>query len=110
MRRFLVALFLFVGCSNPFDFTIDVVYKVVGSAGEVSVTYENEDGGVSQISSVPTPWEYKFEGEEGQFVYISAQNQNASGTVTVIIERDGKSWKSSSSSGAYVIATASGSL
>ena len=46
----------------------------------------------------------------GTFVYVSAQNNQASGTVVVTIYRDGEVFKTSTSMGAYVIATASGSL
>jgi hypothetical protein len=55
-------------------------------------------------------WNYEFAGDEGQFLYISAQNNNSSGTVKVRIDVDGKTFKSGSSTGAYVIATATGSL
>ena len=102
-------VFLCFGC-ELFDTSIDVEYKVTGTASEVDVTYENEDGGTSQQSNVSVPWSYSFTGDPGDFVYISAQNQGESGSVTVTIYTDGDKFKSSTSSGAYVIATASGSL
>jgi len=97
-------IMLFIGCS------IECEYKVTGSANTVDVTYSNESEGTSQESNVSIPWTYSFEGEEGQFVYISAQNQGETGSVTVTIYRNGKKIETSTSNGAYVIATASGSL
>lgn len=97
-------------CDNPLDSSIKVKYKVTGTADTVDVTYENADGGTSQESDVDVPWSYSFTGEPGDFVYISAQNQGQTGTVTVTIYTDGDVFKTSTSEGAYVIATASGSL
>ena len=87
-----------------------VEYEVTGSASKVDVTYENEDGGTSQESDVSVPWSYSFKGYSGDFVYISAQNQGETGSVTVTIYKNGSVFKTSTSSGAYVIATASGTL
>lgn len=42
------------------------------------------------------------------FLYISAQNNTNSGYVTVVIIVNNEVWKNSTSSGSYVIATASG--
>ena len=95
---------LYIGCS------IECEYKVTGSANRVDVTYSNKSGGTSQESNVSTPWTHSFKGENEQFVYISAQNQGESGNVTVSIYRNGKKIETSTSNGAYVIATASGSL
>lgn len=107
-----IVLFVFAlaSCDNPLDSSINVKYKVTGTADTVDVTYENSDGGTSQESDVSVPWSYSFTGEPGDFVYISAQNQGQTGTVTVTIYTDGDVFKTSTSEGAYVIATASGSL
>ncbi len=88
----------------------DVKYEVTGSAQSVDITYQNEDGGTSQVSDASVPWSYTFTGETLNFVYVSAQNNGETGTVTVTIYKDGEQFKSSTSSGAYVIASASGSL
>lgn len=74
------------------------------------LTYENKSGGTEQIDDASYNWSYSFTGEVGQFVYISAQNNNNSGIVTVNISVDGEIYKTSTSTGAYVIATASGSI
>ena len=86
-----------------------VKYEVTGTTPEVSTTIENESGGTSQFSNVSTPWIYEFQRGSGYFVYLSAQNQRSSGSVIVSIYFNGNLYKTSTSSGAYVIATASGS-
>lgn len=87
-----------------------MTYKVDGTATDVAITYANSAEGTSQITT-KSPWTYSFERPKaGQFLYVSAQNQNATGTVHVSITRNGTLFKESTSSGAYVIATASGSF
>jgi hypothetical protein len=109
----LILLLALMGCKDNEPAgpeTYQVKYSVTGSATKVDITYENEDGGTSQVAGASVPWSYSFTGEKGDFVYISAQNQDSTGTVTVTIYRDGDTFKTSTSSGAYVIATASGTL
>lgn len=108
-RLLLLSALLFSACSL-FDTTIDVEYRVTGSAETVDITISNEGGGTSQFSDQPVPWSYEFEGEEDDFVYVSAQNNGETGSVAVTIYTDGDRFKTSTSSGAYVIASASGSL
>jgi hypothetical protein len=75
---------------------------------------ENAGGNTEQLSDVPLPWFTSFTVEVEKygyfFVYVSAQNQGSSGTVTATIYRDGSVFETATSSGAYVIATASGSI
>ena len=85
-----------------------VIYKITGTAEEVDVTLSNDTGGTEQYTSVSLPKKYTYTSFDDSFTYISAQNQGASGTVTVSIYVNGELFKTSSSSGAYVIATASG--
>lgn len=89
--------------------TRQVTYQVTGSARRVAVTYENDQGGTEQRdTAVPFSWTGTF--APGDFAYISAQNQGAGGSVTCHILVDGIEWKTSTSRGAYVIATCSGSV
>lgn len=97
-------------CPGPSTTSYSVEYQVTGSASTVFVTYENENGGTSQIASAIVPWSHTFTANSGDFVYISAQNNGDSGSVTVTILEDGNVFKTSTSSGAYVIADASGML
>jgi hypothetical protein len=86
----------------------DVEYRVSGSTSSVFITYANKDEGTSQVTT-RTPWSYSWYGaKSGQFLYVSAQNQKSSGSVKVQIYKNGALYKESESSGAYVIATASG--
>lgn len=105
--------FLFINCGENQilgSTTYSVEYKITGSVSRVNVTYTNSSGGTSQESNVSVPWSYTFKGYPGDFVYISAQNQGSSGSVTATVNKDGSAFKTSTSSGAYVIASASGSL
>jgi hypothetical protein len=56
---------------------------------------------------VRLPWEMSFDAKGGSFLYVSAQNQSASGSVTCEILLDDESRTSSTSNGAYVIAECS---
>jgi hypothetical protein len=86
----------------------EVVYKITGTASKVNVTLSNATGGIEQYTNVRLPEEYSYDSFSDDFVYISAQNQGEYGTVTVSIYVNGELFKTSTSSGAYVIATASG--
>lgn len=103
---------IYLSCSSLFDTNskISVELKVTGTAKSVSITYVNEDGGTSQVSSVSLPWSYSYNGTHDDFYYVSAQNNSETGTVTTKVLANSKEIKSSTSSGAYVIATSSGSL
>jgi hypothetical protein len=85
-----------------------VIYKISGTAERVDVTLSNAGGGTEQYSNVYVPKQYSYYSFSDDFVYISAQNQGEYGTVTVSIYVDDVLFKTSTSSGAYVIATASG--
>ena len=90
--------------------THDVRYEVTGSAQAVDITYTNESGGTSQLSDVSVPWSVSFTGDALDLVSVMAQNKGEAGSVTTTIYRDGESWKTSTSEGAYVVASASGAL
>jgi hypothetical protein len=124
MKKILVIVVLIIslliGCpsvtEDQYDVPVvkrtEVEYRVTCSAAPylVDITIENEDGGVSQFSDVVAPWSYSFTASKNDFVYVSAQNQQSSGTITASIYTDGNLFKTSTSSGAYVIATAYGSI
>jgi len=113
----LLAVFALISCDLFLEeekSPIPVEYKVSCTTGLVDLTIENKDGGVSQFDDMATPWSYSFEVDNPEygyfFVYVSAQNQQSSGTVTAQIYVDNSLYKTSTSTGAYVIATASGSV
>lgn len=92
-----------------FEYNYTVQYKIFGTAHSVNVTLNNPSGGTEQYSNISLPKTYSYKHFEDNFLYISAQNNGESGSITVQIYYQDKLFKSSSASGAYVIATASGS-
>jgi len=88
------------------EFTFKVTYRVKASAGSAKLTYRNAEGGTVQTSA-RVPWETSFDARGGSFLYVAAQNQGATGSVTCEILLDGESRTTSTSSGAYVIAECS---
>lgn len=90
-----------------------VSYEVSGIfTNSADLTYRNSSGGTEQKTvtlphTIPTIGPYIF--SPGDFLYISAQNRASSGTITVTIKLNGATFKQSTSSGAFAIATASGS-
>lgn len=98
-------LILLSGCRKeklpefvPVKYTVD--------CGSCDLTYTNSSGSTEQ-RSMSNSWYYDFTSYPDGFYYISAQNNNASGSVTVRIYFNGKLEKEATSTGAYVIATAS---
>lgn len=93
------------------SFVNKIKYEVTGSAKSVDITMHWGDGNTYQYSNVGVPcaYEAKSWGNES-FVYISAQNNGSTGSVTCNIYHRDKLFKTATSSGAYVIATASGSI
>ena len=88
--------------------THKVIYRVEGTAGAVSLTYGNASGGTEQRESVGLPWEEAFTVDDGEFLYVGAQNLNTSGSVKCTIKVDGMTVQTALSSGAFVIAACSG--
>ena len=111
MKQILVIVaLLLTACTNPFDSSITVKYEVTGSAELVNVTYQNNNGGISQITDVVLPWSMTFSGNPEDYVYLSAQNQGETGSITVTIFKNDDVFKSATSTGSYVVASVSGTL
>jgi len=83
-----------------------VTYRVTGTATEARITYRNERGGTQQTAA-RVPWELSLEARAGNFLYVSAQNQGASGSVGCDILVDGEVRTTATSTGAYVVAECS---
>lgn len=101
----LVLLLALAACKKEYPKPVEYIV----TCGSCDITYSNS-GGNTQQETISSRWTYTFKGEKDQFLYVSAQNNSSSGTVDVVIKVDGVAFKSANSSGAYVIATASGSL
>jgi hypothetical protein len=104
------------GCQKPPQDPTSVShsgeYDVAGTGGctHADITYTPANGGTQQLSNQLLPWSYTFSANGGTFVYVSAQNDQSSGTVTTTIKEDNSTLFTNSSSGAYVIATSDGSF
>jgi len=103
-----------MGCSSPYvyssyetDYSTIVEYRISGSTDRASLTYVTNTGGIEQ-RTVNLPYSIIYhEFDYRDFHYISAQNERDNGSVTVSIYSDDRLVESATSSGAYVIATAS---
>ena len=98
------------------DATVTVLYEVEGSTDYADVTMETPTG-TSQISpDVPMVREsdgrrgLEMEFMSGAYLYLSAQNNRAHGTVTCRITVDGEVISENSATGGYAIATCKGSV
>lgn len=92
----------------------EVAYFVEGTARTAQITVETPTGIQQNVVSLPLRNKQgglglHFEFLRGEFVYISAQNQGALGTVTCRIEVDGRPVSTNTSSGAYSVVTCDGS-
>jgi hypothetical protein len=112
MKRALLVLLIvgslaFIACEDWFDVENTYKYEVTGTATSVRVTITDKNGGTAQ-HTVDIPWSYSFDKLENEniFLYLSAQNQDNEGTVTVKIYIEDKVIKETTSSGAYCIASA----
>jgi hypothetical protein len=94
-----------------------VLYEVEGTAEGASITYSTSSG-IAQNSGVKVPLTAKggsqrgitLTMDRGDFVSISAQNLGSSGSLTCRITVDGVVVSRVTSSGAYAIASCSGSV
>ena len=87
---------------------IEYRYEVTGTSGSYSVTIQNSDNNTQQWSSVGNGWWYKWTQTGTRWLYVSAQNNQSSGNVTVKIIRAGKVIAENTGYGGYSIATVDG--
>lgn len=98
------------GSSNEPSRFARVDYLVTGTATRASMTYATAGGGTAQQADRALPWSFDTVMSPGDFVYISAQNSGSTGCVSVEIKVRNAFYKTTQSCGAFVIATASGSV
>jgi hypothetical protein len=92
------------GAAGP---THAVVLEVTGTTtGNVLVSYRSP-GGTATGQSTTLPWVFRTEAREGDALFLSAQNDATSRTVTVTIRVDGVPFRTATQSGALVVASAS---
>jgi hypothetical protein len=101
-------MFSIIACSSGKRSTQShsVSYEVIGNTDGASVTYQNQSGGTEQ-ADVGVPWSKYLVSHDGDSLYVSAQNREDVGSITVRIAVDGKTVKTATSQGGYVIATVS---
>jgi len=97
-----------ISTSRP---SLTVVYQAeTENYKRMSLTLENEQGGIEQIDT-GYRFERTFDGfDYGDFAYLSAQCDDEYCVVTCRILVNGVVWRESTSSGSYVIASCSGRL
>ena len=104
----LVSLFYITSGCEKNNGPVEYRYEVSGTGGSYDVTLQNVDDNTQQYSNVGNNWYYSWTQTGTRWLYLSAQNQNSSGTVTVRILRNGVVMEENTSSGGYTIATVSG--
>ncbi len=77
---------------------------------DCDVSYKNQAGETLTETGVNSSWSHAFTGKQGQFVYVSAQNNDGSGTVTVKVSANGETRAEGSSNSKHVLATAGAAL
>ncbi|MDR0274123.1 MAG: hypothetical protein LBI48_02045 [Burkholderiaceae bacterium] len=109
---FVVCAGMLTGCGGGDDRPREykVTYEVSGLGTMVTpaalITLQSSSGTYQITTKLPYTYG-PVTRHEGDFLYVSAQNINASGSIYVSISADGKSIASGSSYAAYGIATAS---
>jgi hypothetical protein len=88
----------------------EVKYVVDCSPNGFDITYQNSSGNTAQQEINSGSWTYTFNGNHGDFVYISAQAMNENTIISTKIYYKDKLFKSSTSYGDYIISEAYGSL
>lgn len=108
------ALIGLAACQLDVSTEKQITYEVTGTTPDVFITYNNRNDNTSQISNASLPWEHSFtvslSSTDYFFYYVSAQNNYGSGSVTTKVYVDGDKIDESTSTGAYVISTTSGTV
>jgi len=88
--------------------TFDAVYHVNGTADSAVLTCTTAQGGIEQ-RTVEVPWtSTQFDVTRGQYLSLIAVNEGLAGTISCEIRIDTKTWRSSTSDGAFAAASCSG--
>lgn len=115
MKRLLatpVLALVLAGCggggNSPATYTVRYTVQAGPlDVAPVSLTYRNANGGDTQVASQTLPFTLTFTATEGQFLFLSAQRGSSNGSVSVFITADGRDVRNATSTGPFVIASAS---
>lgn len=72
--------------TEPEKSIFDIEYKV--SCKSCEITYRDEQGNSKDLHNIKQNWIYKFTGEKGQFIYVSAVDEKGN-PLKVSIIKDG---------------------
>jgi hypothetical protein len=72
--------------TEPEKSIFDIQYHVNCKACEI--TYRDEQGNSKDLLNIKSAWSYQFTGEKGQFIYVSAVDEQGN-AVKVSITKDG---------------------
>jgi hypothetical protein len=86
-----------------------VIYRVYGDAYLADITMQVPTG-TRQVANIELPAEETWLMPSGAFVYVSAQNNDESGSITCEIVVDGKVISRNTSEGGYTIASCQGAV
>ena len=102
-------LLVLAACSgkNPLTGSGTVVYRVDGTASRADITFSGSGGSTNQQSNVSLPWTTSIAARDGDFLYVSAQNDGSTGCVHAVIVSGTKTLNEGNGCGAFAIATAS---
>ncbi len=84
-----VVLFLSACDTEPLSASLTVKYEITGTAEKVNIDYIDSNGELVIINNISLPWELTFSANQGDSVFLSAKRTGTTGTVTVIIYKDG---------------------
>ncbi len=95
-----IVLLAIYSCENDRE-KVMVNYQISNSYSPVDVKYKNADGNVIGetiiFESAEDNWQYSFEKERGEIVYLSARYSDSTSSVKLMIIIDGKVYKQGSS-------------
>jgi hypothetical protein len=92
-----------------YDFQYKVLYRITGTATSADLTYNSPSGDTGQITS-SIPRDLGFSSFQDDFLYISAQNNNETGSISVEIFYEDNLKASDGCGGSFCIAEASSSI
>ncbi len=103
MKKFIYLFFvlaLIAGCERDRE-VVPVSYRVSNAYSPVSIKYRNSDGAIISetinFESAEDIWEFPFDNERGEIIYISARYSDSTSSVKLMIIIDGKIYKQGSS-------------
>ena len=86
----------------------EVKYTI--ECNDCDVSYKNQQGETLSETNVSSSWSHSFTGKAGQFVYVSAQNNDQRSPAKVTVSANGEVRAEGTSKSKHVLATAGAAL